>query len=51
MAQNPLTATAYRLGNENYSAAIALLIATVSFLTTIVSAILVRGFLRLIPIL
>lgn len=38
-------------GNENYSAAIALLIATVSFLTTIVSAILVRGFLRLIPIL
>ncbi len=38
-------------GNENYRAAIALLIATVSFLTTIVSAILVRGFLRLIPIL
>ena len=38
-------------GNENYSGAIALLIATVSFLTTIVSAILVRGFLRLIPIL
>ena len=38
-------------GNENYSAAIALLLATVSFLTTIVSVILVRGFLRLIPIL
>ena len=38
-------------GNEDYSAEIALLIATVSFLTTIISAILVRGFLRLIPIL
>lgn len=38
-------------GSENYSAAIALLIAAVSFLTTTVSAIIVRGFLRLIPIL
>ena len=36
---------------EEYSAAIALTVATVSFLTTVLSAILVRGFLRLLPIL
>ena len=36
---------------EEYSAAIAMSVATVSFLVTVLSAILVRGFLRLLPIL
>ena len=38
-------------GGEAYSAAIAILVATVSFLTTVLGAILVRGFFKLLPIL
>ena len=38
-------------GSETYSAAIAIIISAISLLATILTAILTRGFLRLIPIL
>ena len=38
-------------GSETYSGAIAIFVATISLLTTILTAILTRGFFRLIPIL
>ena len=47
----PIAVEMVSQAGEEYSAAIAMLVATVSFLTTVLSAILVRGFLRLLPIL
>ena len=38
-------------GSETYSAAIAIFVAAISLLTTVLTAILTRGFFRLIPIL